>query len=113
MTTTEASKSSLISATVVLSQGDARAFALIPWTTHPAPKMAIVPLKHNAYPSLQENVASSTLKKRSPPSLEVVRRKIRSIPKVSTLPTSPSNRVIQDASGSRRVDLFLLKIMSL
>ncbi|GFX85262.1 hypothetical protein TNCV_2675371 [Trichonephila clavipes] len=67
--------------------------------THPVPKIAIVPLKHNAYISLQENVAPSTLKKGSPPSFPrgCSTQDPIHIPTVSTLPTSPSNRVILKA----------------
>ncbi|GFW01218.1 uncharacterized protein TNCV_4514171 [Trichonephila clavipes] len=54
--------------------------------TLPALKMIIAHEKHNVYyASLQENVVPSALKKGSPPpSPEVVRRKIRSRPKVVT-----------------------------
>ncbi|GFR31613.1 hypothetical protein TNCT_525941 [Trichonephila clavata] len=66
-------------------------------TIPPAPKKVSPTLEPNTNHSLQEKENCPTPKKVSPPLTEIVRRKIRTRPKVSTPAVSPKNRVILKA----------------
>ncbi|GFX94212.1 hypothetical protein TNCV_4292571 [Trichonephila clavipes] len=66
-------------------------------TIPPAPKKVSPPLKPNTDLSFQEKENFPTPKKVSPPLTEIVLRKVRSRPKVSTPEVSTVNRVILKA----------------
>ncbi|GFQ83826.1 hypothetical protein TNCT_296731 [Trichonephila clavata] len=73
-------------------------------TISPAPKKVSPPIEPNANLSFQEKENFPTPKKISPPLTEIVRRKIRTRPKVSTPAVSPENRVIIKARRPLRKD---------
>ncbi|GFS58756.1 hypothetical protein TNIN_215691 [Trichonephila inaurata madagascariensis] len=73
-------------------------------TILPALKKVSPPLEPNINVSLQEKENSPTAKKVSPPLTEIVLRKVRSKPKVSTPEVSFENRVILKARRPLRKD---------
>ncbi|GFW04494.1 hypothetical protein TNCV_878631 [Trichonephila clavipes] len=73
-------------------------------TILPAPKKVSSPLESNINVSLQEKENFPNPKKVSPTLTEIVRRKVRSKPKVSTPEVSFENRVILKARRPPRKD---------